>query len=184
MIEALVVITVLAAAAVALARRDASPRELRPSQLGDRLPPEFRLVRSSLGNGSGFVMERISDGQRLSWQRLNQDHPGLYAFDVAGENHYRNEIQRRDFAPGARVRLVPEPDNPYDADAVAVRSGNGRLKCGYVPREEAAKVKEMLEEQQPYTATVMWAANDERGSRCALRVLMVRRDVPVSLPKG
>ncbi len=45
------------------------------------------------------------------------------------------------------VRLVPEPENPYDPNAIAVHiaiEGNVR-HCGFIPREMAAEIAPLLE---------------------------------------
>lgn len=45
------------------------------------------------------------------------------------------------------VRLIPEPDNPYDGNAIAVHIANGGeiLHCGYVPKELAAQIAPLME---------------------------------------
>lgn len=44
-------------------------------------------------------------------------------------------------------RIVPEPDNPHDANALAVHVAlsNGVQHVGYVPRDAAAQIAPMLE---------------------------------------
>ena len=54
---------------------------------------------------------------------------------VAGFRHHagtRLEVERT-LAPGLRLRVVPEPDNRRDANALAVTTERGE-KLGYVPR--------------------------------------------------
>ena len=46
---------------------------------------------------------------------------------------YHPDSQRPDFSVGRYVRLVPEPNNPKDRRAIAVRSVDGRRLGGYVP---------------------------------------------------
>lgn len=71
--------------------------------------------------------------------------------NVAGESHYQDaltEIVGDAAASEAQVRhpteavLVPEPDNPHDANAVRVEI-DGR-KVGYLPRAEAVAYGPML----------------------------------------
>jgi HIRAN domain len=48
---------------------------------------------------------------------------------------YHPDAQRPDFGVGSYVRLVPEPNNPKDRRAIAVRSADGRRLAGYVPAD-------------------------------------------------
>jgi hypothetical protein len=45
------------------------------------------------------------------------------------------------------VRLIPEPDNPYDPNAIAVHvAADGQIyHCGYIPRELAKDIAPLLE---------------------------------------
>jgi len=47
--------------------------------------------------------------------------------------------------PGNQVRIVPEPENPADPNALRIDDGTGR-KMGYVPRELAADMAPPLRE--------------------------------------
>jgi hypothetical protein len=54
------------------------------------------------------------------------DGPGLFLFEVAGQNHYQPAILRS------------EPSNPHDCNAIAVEISG--LKVGYLDRHTAAKL--------------------------------------------
>ncbi len=54
--------------------------------------------------------------------------------------------------PGTRAELVREPDNPHDANAVAVHVGG--VKCGFLPREQAAGVAADMDAGKTVTARV------------------------------
>ena len=54
------------------------------------------------------------------------DGPGLFLFEVAGQNHYQPAILRS------------EPTNPHDRNAIAVEISG--LKVGYLDRHTAAKL--------------------------------------------
>jgi hypothetical protein len=54
------------------------------------------------------------------------DGPGLFLFEVAGQNHYQPAILRS------------EPTNPHDCNAIAVEISG--LKVGYLDRHTAAKL--------------------------------------------
>ena len=53
---------------------------------------------------------------------------------LAGFQHHEGALALKDMKPGKKLSLVPEPDNPFDAEAVALYF-KGR-KVGYVPSSE------------------------------------------------
>jgi len=69
---------------------------------------------------------------------------------VVGESHCQEVLQAisRQTAPGPEGRpsfaaaLIPEPQNPYDRDAIAVHCAAGRV--GYLSREDAQAFKRVL----------------------------------------
>jgi collagen type III alpha len=70
---------------------------------------------------------------------------GWPAQQVAGESHHSQAIRNlfgRQYGPGGaeievKAQLIPEPDNPHDPNAVAVRCGGATV--GYLPRDDAAR---------------------------------------------
>ena len=64
------------------------------------------------------------------------------SFHVAGFSHwYGHEVMHK-LVPGTKLRLVPEPDNPYDPCAVALYKG--KTKIGFVPRACNADLAKLL----------------------------------------
>lgn len=61
---------------------------------------------------------------------------------VAGFAHWSGFEVMDKLVPGAKLRLVAEPDNPYDPNAVAVYKG--KTKIGYVPRVHNAALALLL----------------------------------------
>ena len=70
---------------------------------------------------------------------------GDFHLSVVGESHYQDELRR--IAAGRtkkrervefRVVLIPELDNKYDPQAVAIHADQGGI-IGYLSREEAAE---------------------------------------------
>lgn len=89
----------------------------------------------------------------------NMSHPtGHHGFvEVVGESHYQETLQQlsllfetigrdeRNFT----VKLVPEPSNPHDANAVAVVT-EGDAKVGYLARDVAKSYqKHLLKQRAP-----------------------------------
>ena len=64
---------------------------------------------------------------------------GLLVTHVAGAFHRPDALVSELAAPGSRLTLRPEPDNPHDPSAVAVDLSDG-TPLGYVPREYTVDV--------------------------------------------
>ena len=64
------------------------------------------------------------------------------SFHVAGFSHWYGYEVMHKLVPGAKLRLVPEPDNPYDPCAVALYKG--KTKIGFVPRDRNAELAQLL----------------------------------------
>ena len=70
---------------------------------------------------------------------------GLHSFALAGASHHQAAVKAGRFTPGSAVRLVREPDNPHDANAIAVYAGTGRRLAGYVPKGHARRLAALLD---------------------------------------
>jgi hypothetical protein len=100
----------------------------------------------------------------------------LLVVPVAGASYRLDELQDDAFAPGCRLALVREPDNPHDPNAVAIWDGERRLQAGYVPAELAPSLSG--DEQ----AVALWEFRED-GRRVGLRVLIAPRDAWVGRPR-
>jgi hypothetical protein len=60
---------------------------------------------------------------------------------VAGVSFRPEAVADASFDPGARLALVPEPDNEHDPNAVGIWNEERTLQAGYVPREVAAELR-------------------------------------------
>ncbi|MFI7587506.1 HIRAN domain-containing protein [Spongisporangium articulatum] len=91
------------------------------------------------------LLDRIRGGARAGAASAAEVlHEGYDDLEVVGESQYQDWLWRLCGArPGQRVRhpiiavLVPEPDNPFDANAIAVRVRGGVV--GYLSRGQAAQ---------------------------------------------
>jgi hypothetical protein len=70
---------------------------------------------------------------------------GLHSFVVAGTSYHEAAVKAGQFAPGAQVRLIREPDNVHDSNAIAVYAENGRSAAGYVPKGQARRLARLLD---------------------------------------
>ena len=81
-----------------------------------------------------------------------------YQSRITGIKYCLNEKQYEDFENTVfrreSVRLVPEPENPSDKNAIAAYTPDG-IKCGYIAREETAMIKELMEEPE-FKATLSY----------------------------
>ena len=54
-------------------------------------------------------------------------------FNIAGFEHWDGATVLSSLHPGTSLKLVPEPDNPHDSQAIALYFGETKL--GYIPRD-------------------------------------------------
>ena len=66
----------------------------------------------------------------------------LSLFDLAGFSYYDGVIVFNKLEIGSLLRLVAEPGNPHDANAVEVYYGDTKL--GYVPRRNNRVISKFL----------------------------------------
>lgn len=59
---------------------------------------------------------------------------------VAGVSFRPEAVADASFDPGARLALVPEPDNEHDPNAIGIWNEQRTLQAGYVPRELATEL--------------------------------------------
>lgn len=70
---------------------------------------------------------------------------GIYVSQLRGEVYNATACRRGDFSPGARVRLVREPSNAHDVNAVAVFDATGRHRAAYVNKQKARALAKLLD---------------------------------------
>ncbi len=154
---------------------NAVKREFVTVHIGERAIRAARLDWAAARNGEiegrGF---RLMDPATSAW--LYEELPdeltaaGVRIVEVAGVSRYADRSASA-FAAGEVVSLVPEPDNPHDRNAVAVRSADGKLQAGHLPRETAAWATEWMRRTgEPFSGLVLWefrlvGGTDRRGLR-------------------
>ena len=77
---------------------------------------------------------------------------GVYVSQLRGQAFHRLGCMAGDFSPGAPVRLVREPDNEFDPDAVAVYDATGRHLAAYVNNQKARILARLIDSGQPIQA--------------------------------
>jgi HIRAN domain-containing protein len=97
---------------------------------------------------------------------------------VAGASYRAEALRDESFEPGRRLRLVPEPDNEHDPNAIAIWNEARTLQAGYVPAEVAPGVP------HDWQAVSLWEFRDSGGDRIGLRVLLAPPAAWVGLPRS
>lgn len=123
------------------------------------------------GSGSIGVILEDDQGEPIPWQYWDEVTQGqLFSVKaVGGQRFHPEELQMREFEPGQPVMLVREPDNPVDPNAVAVYDADGRNQVGYVPAEDAARVKDAIAADAKAWVAWQTLAGDKRvGLRLAV----------------
>ena len=115
---------------------------------------------------SGYHLRDAASGEPVRWED-----PRLRVVAVAGVSYRAEALPDASFDPGRRLALVPEPENEYDRNAVAIWNEERTLQVGYVP---AAIAPELAGDEQ---AISLWRV--EGG----LRVLVVPGDAWVGTPR-
>jgi HIRAN domain len=119
-------------------------------------------------------LERGEHGYRLrdtvSGELVRWEDPRVRVIPAAGVSYRPEALADPSFDPGARLALVPEPENEHDPNAVGIWNAKRSLQLGYVP---AAIAPELHGDEQ---AISLWRV--ENG----LRVLLVPADAWVGLP--
>lgn len=128
---------------------------------------------------SGY--ELVDDAGTLASERVPLDGARGHVLRVAGTTFRPDALQGDDLAPLSRLELVPEPDNPYDPDAIAVRTwGSAGRTIGYVPREDTHRL--WRRKGFAWNAFVLRDCQDNAGRRLGLRFMAAPAGVDLALP--
>ena len=116
--------------------------------------------------GAGVRMRDAATGELVAWEDER-----VRVIPVAGVSFRPEAVEDASFDPGRRLALVAEPENEYDANAVAIWNEQCTLQAGYVPAETAPQLRG--DEQ----AVTLWRV--EGG----LRVLLAPADAWIGRPR-
>jgi hypothetical protein len=117
--------------------------------------------------GAGYHLRDAATGEPVPWEDER-----IRVVAVAGVSFREDAVRDASFDPGARLALVPEPDNEHDPHAVGIWNAERTLQAGYVPRETA----EELDGSE--LAVSLW-----RAGEAGLRVLIVPAGSWVGRPR-
>jgi hypothetical protein len=119
----------------------------------------------------GYFIRDAATGEVVRWSD-----PRLRVVPVAGASYRLEALQDEAFAPGRRLALVREPENPHDPNAVAIWDEARRLQAGYVPADLAPELRG--DEQ----AVALREFRDAE-QRVGLRVLIAPPDAWIQQPR-
>lgn len=121
--------------------------EARALALGPDGLPDARLKR---------VRDRLLVVTPNGWinprSRTAASRAGLWSFALRGGSYHEQALKRGDFRPGTEVRLVREPENEHDANAIAIYAAGARELSGYVPRGYAKRLAKLLDDRKDIVA--------------------------------
>jgi hypothetical protein len=127
-------------------------------------------------------LERAGEGFRLrdaaTEEVVREDDPRIRVVRLAGVSFRMDALQDDAFAPGNRLRLVAEPDNEHDPNAIGVWDADERLQAGYVPAGDASELR--AEDWQAVSLNQFL----EDGERRGLRVLLAPRGAWIGKPRS
>jgi hypothetical protein len=131
--------------------------------VSDRL----RLWLERSRDGSGYHLRDAATDEIVHWEDRR-----VRVVPAAGVSFRPEALDDPSFDPGRRLALVPEPENEYDPNAVAIWNEDRTLQVGYVPREDAAALDGSEQ------AVSIWRVDG------GLRVLIVPADAWVGRPRA
>jgi HIRAN domain-containing protein len=109
---------------------------------------------------------------------VREDDPRIRVVKLAGVSYRLDELQLDSFAPGNRLRLVAEPDNEHDPNAIGVWDAERRVQGGYIPADDARELR--ADDWQAVSLRQFF----EDGKRAGLRVLLAPRDAWIGTPRA
>jgi hypothetical protein len=118
----------------------------------DGLPP-LRLVRYRDTAGE-YVLRLCENTTGLLVGPTDRRLPraGIYVSQLRGEFYHQAACRAGNFHPGEPVRLVREPDNPHDRNAVAVYDATGTHLAAYINKQKARMLTKLLDTGTPIEA--------------------------------
>jgi len=147
-----------------------SPEEEARYVSFDNGMPNIRIVRER-----GQLVMVVPEGiVNYSSRALHRE--DIYPFRVRGSGHYEDAVLAASLSPGSKIRLVREPDNEYDANAIAIYSGKGIGPLGYVNKQNAARLAKLIDAGESFEAITLSGSPAGRDGD-SLTVLVARPDV-------
>lgn len=119
-----------------------------------------------------------------TWDNPALSEAGVFVTKVAGVQHHKG-MSLASVGPGRPMRLVPEPSNQYDPNAIAIWDAAGQEQIGYLPRDVAAVVCKSLQADEDLEAMCIAELIRRPGDiRIGLRILVAPHGLVEGWPHG
>lgn len=147
-------------------------------------PPPLHLVRAR----GELILVEDSTGLLVGPTDRRLAKVGIYVAKLRGESYHKTACRQGDFAPGSTVRLVPEPDNKHDPNAVAVTADDDAAKtAAYISKGYAKRFGRLVAGDEPLRAIAIRGTTS--GAPCdKITILAAHPDLVEHLlsrrPKG
>ena len=106
------------------------------------------------------------------------DELGVLVVNVVGESFHLEDLGDPDFDPGRPLQLVPEPENPHDPNAIAVRNWTGDKTAGYIKRGSTSRLRNLLRgrELRVMSLSCWYDQPPPAGRRISLTIAIFKPD--------
>lgn len=114
--------------------------------------PSLHLISYTSGGETVLRLCEDSTGLLVGPTDRRLPRAGIWVSQLRGEQYYARACRLGDFSPGATVRLVREPANPHDTNAIAVYDATGQYMAAYFNRGKARMLAKRLDAGEPVAA--------------------------------
>ncbi|WP_350258391.1 HIRAN domain-containing protein [Scrofimicrobium sp. R131] len=139
--------------------------------------------RARLEEVKGQLLIVTDDGQRVNPGSPHLYKAGIFSFRLRGTSYYETAVKYGDFSPGTKLRLVREPDNEYDSNAIAIYAPRARNKAGYVNKLNAKRIAPLLDRGDKLVCISCRGTGPGRAGEVVPRVLVLQDQLLAQLWK-
>ena len=139
---------------------------------------DYGQGRETTAVGYGFTAPdgKIWAAHNCLWSTWNE--LGVLVINDVGAKYHLDDLNDPSFDPGRPLRLFPEPDNPFDAGAIAIRNWTADKTAGYVKSGSATRLRNLLRGQdlRVMALSCRYDQAPPAGRRVSLKVAIFRPD--------
>lgn len=121
----------------------------------------------------GYRLLSESSGTLATGNKAQMNKAGVTPVSkVAGLDYRTAELQNSAFAVGQRVRLLPDPAEKHDPNAIGVWSEDGTVQVGWIPKWMAADLSPLMRSGDDRAGLVMVEHQSAGGQRLEIGLLV------------
>lgn len=132
--------------------------------------PRVHLVEQVYGGRTILRFCHDDTGRLMTATDTRLRKVGLWAVELRGQSHHKRANKAGDFSPGRSVRLVREPSNPFDSEAIGVAAAGSAAVVGYLNPQASKRVAAILDDAERLRAVTI--EGDPPGSDGRVVVLL------------